>query len=204
MSGYRKTGIFPFNPSAPVVTPPVIEKEKQELKATRKERKDNRSVKILFQEKSSDFNSLKENVEPKKKKATFIPPYGATITEETFYEKKKSMEEEKKAKQENTELKPKSCKRKMVFTSPFSQSEKGLNEIDSKEKEKVKDKTVEKSHNKKLTKVTQVKESNTIETKKKGKGPLSNSTRGKGPAKRKHFVEVAPRVGRKILRNRLN
>ena len=192
MSGYRKTGIFPFDPSAPVVTPPVIEKEKQELKATRKERKDNRSVKILFQEKSCDFNSLKENVEPKKKKATFIPPYGATITEETFYEKKKSMEEEKKSKQENTELKPKSCKREMVFTPPFSQSEKGLNEIDSKEKEKVKDKTVEKSQNKKLKKVTQVKESNTFETKKKGKGPLSNSTRGKGPAKRKHVVDVAP------------
>ena len=79
-----------------------------------------------------------------------------------------------------------------MFTPPFSQSEKGLDEIDSKEKEKVKDKTVEKSQIKKLKKVTQVKESNTIEPKKKAKGPLNNSIRGKGPAKRKHVVEVAP------------
>ena len=47
MSCYRKTGIFPFDPSAPHVFPPVIEKQNKERNATRKTRKENRSVKIL-------------------------------------------------------------------------------------------------------------------------------------------------------------
>ena len=74
MSGFRKTGIFPYDSSSPLVSPPQITKEKPVVKVTRKERKDNRVVKILFQEKSEEFNKLKENVEPKKKRATFVPP----------------------------------------------------------------------------------------------------------------------------------
>ena len=114
--GYRNTGIFPFDPSLPV-SPPVIEKQNKERNATRKERKENRSVKILFQEKENDFNKLKESVEPKKKKSTFVPPYRATITEDSYYEQKKSMEKEKKGKQKKLEVKTKSCKRNAsIFT----------------------------------------------------------------------------------------
>ena len=169
MSGYRKTGIFPFDPSAPTVSPPLIEKQNRERNATRKERKENRSVKILFQEKENDFNKLKESVEPKKKKSTFVPPYGATITEDSYYEQKKSMEKEKKEKQKKAEVKTKSCKRKIVFTPPFSQNEKCSYLIDSRELGEVKNKTVEKNQNKKLKKDSTVNERNANEIKKKEK-----------------------------------
>ena len=91
------------------------------LQCTRKECKENRSVKILFSEKGSV--ELKESVEPKKKKTTFVSPYGAKITEDSYYEQKRSMEKEKKEKQKKVEMKTKSCKRKIVFMPPFSQNE---------------------------------------------------------------------------------
>ena len=55
MSGLKKTAIFPFDPLHPVSQPPEITKENQEIKGARKERNENRSVKILFQEKSDEF-----------------------------------------------------------------------------------------------------------------------------------------------------
>ena len=62
------------------------------------------------------------------------------------------MEKEKKEKQKKVEVKTKSCKRKIVFTPPFSQNENGSYLIDSKEIGGVKNKTVERNKNKKLKK----------------------------------------------------
>ncbi|KAH3771506.1 hypothetical protein DPMN_172828 [Dreissena polymorpha] len=50
---------------------------------------------IVFAGKENDFNQKKEEVEPKKQRATFVPPFGAVITEDKYYEKKKQMEETK-------------------------------------------------------------------------------------------------------------
>ena len=165
MSGYRKTGIFPFNPSAPVVSMPVVEKNEQKSKITRTERQDNRHIKILFEEKVNNFDKLKQSVE-KPKKSTFVPPYGATITEETYYTKKKAMEEEKKEKLQKAQIaeknsqcgKQKNIKRKLTFTPPFSDISCHTALANEENKEN--------------------------KTEKKGKGPLRNSSRGKGPAKK--------------------
>jgi hypothetical protein len=187
MSGYRKTGIFPFDPYAPCVTPPVINKKKHEIKETRKERKDNRTVTILFKEKSNDFIQQKENVELKKKRSTFVPPYGAAITEDNYYEKKKAMEEEKQQKEkkkENTEKeKQKLGKRKKVFNPPFSQSDNSIDE------------SAPNSINKraKFMNSDEGKNDTVNKKEKKGKGPKLNSERGKGPAKRakqKTVIEI--------------
>ena len=214
MSGFRKTGIFPYDPTSPYVSPPQITKEKPVVKATRKERKDNRVVKILFQEKSDEFNKLKENVEPKKKRSTFVPPYGAAITEDAFYEKK-MMEKEKKEKEEKKERNKKEkeekkernkkekeekkernkkkkeekkekkkgpCKRKQRFTPPYTQLPGPSDEI-------IIDDNVEKCDSKKPRTEKRAKT-----TKGKGKGPLINSNRGKGSAKKgnKNNVKVEP------------
>ncbi|XP_033728930.1 uncharacterized protein LOC117318038 [Pecten maximus] len=92
MSGFRKTGIFPFNPSAPSVEPPVITKQTESKNINRTERQDNRNVKILFQEKSSEYSTrLSEKGETKKKRKAFVPPYGCAITEDESYQNKKEM-----------------------------------------------------------------------------------------------------------------
>ena len=44
----------------------------------------------ILLKKSDKFNKLKENEELKKQRSTFVPYYGAAITEYVFYEKKKS------------------------------------------------------------------------------------------------------------------
>ena len=88
MSGFRTTGIFPYDHSSPLVTSPQITKKTLDAKATRKELKDNRVVKLLFQEKYDEFNKLNENVEPEKRWATFVFPYLAPIIEDAFYERK--------------------------------------------------------------------------------------------------------------------
>ena len=210
MSGFRKTGIFPYDPTSPHVSPPQITKEKPVVKATRKERKDNRVVKILFQEKSDEFNKLKENVEPKKKRSTFVPPYGAAITEDAFYEKKKMMEKEKKEKEEKKERNKKEkeekrernekekeekreekkkkgpCKRKQRFTTPYTQRPGPSDEI-------IIDDDVEKCNGKKA-RTDCSKEKCAKTTQGKGIGPLKNSKRGKGPAKKgqKNIMKVEP------------
>ena len=180
MSGFRKTGIFPFDPSAPCVTPPEINKEKNETKPTRKERKDNRSVKILFQEKSDEFNQQKESVELKKKRSGFVPPYGAAITEESYYEKKKCLAEEKKEKEEKKEMNKKVCKRKIIFTPPYSQQETSYQSLVDGQLKRSEETETKKSKKE----INSNKENKVKEIQKKGKGPLANSKRGKGPAKK--------------------
>ena len=175
MLGYRKIGIFPFHPSVPYVTPPVVNKVMKELKVTRKEQKDNGTVKILFQEKSSDFNKLKDSVEPRIKKCTFVPPYGAAITEDTMKKgkqwkqrKKQNKIQEKKEKTGTEKERLKSCKRALVFTPLFSLIGKSSCDMESEIKENDISENLVKSQ---------------IETKerliKKGRGPLPNSRRGK-------------------------
>lgn len=78
----------------------------------------------------------------------------------------------------------------MVFTPPFSQSETVQHEVDRKEK--TNDITIEITQNKNQRKDTKAKDNNISEMKKKGKGPLPNSLRGKGPAKKKKAVKEVP------------
>ena len=58
MSGFRKTGIFPFDPEAVKIKPPTLELQatKTTKLQSRKERKDSRSIKVLFQDKVTPFN----------------------------------------------------------------------------------------------------------------------------------------------------
>ena len=205
MPGFRKPGIFPFDPTSPRVAPPQITEEKPTVKASRKERKDNRVVKILFQEKSEEFMKLKEVVEPKKKRSTFVPPYGAAITEDSFFEKKKLTENEKKEREEKREKKKTEneektekeqiktqkkllCKSKQLIP-PYSQSRRPSpsDEIfidDNKE-----------MPNSKKARVDCGKKQE-IKSTRKGKGPVPNSKRRKGPAKKgKKIVKVDPVLG---------
>jgi len=80
MSGFRKTGIFPFDPEAVKIKPPTL--ELQARLQSRKEREDSRSIKVLFQDKVNPFNesAVAKDQPPKKKRKPFVPPFGAAIT----------------------------------------------------------------------------------------------------------------------------
>ena len=98
MSGFRKTGIFPLDPSAPVNKVPNVDTTERivNTKITRKERKDNRNVRNLLEEKSNSFHQAKEeNINKKRKRKSFIPPYGADITHDDIYKESKKRKEEK-------------------------------------------------------------------------------------------------------------
>lgn len=101
MSGFRKTGIVPFN--AEIVLPRPSTAELPTTVAatnkTRKERQDSRTITVLLQEKVKTFEDFKKGRdEPlKKKRKTFVPPFGAAITEQTFRDmiKEKELEKQK-------------------------------------------------------------------------------------------------------------
>ena len=54
-------------------------------------------------------------MEPKKKRAAFVPHYEAAITEDVFYEKKKMIKKEQKEKEEKKEENKGSCKREQMY-----------------------------------------------------------------------------------------
>ena len=64
---------------------------------TRKERQDSRTITVLLQEKVKTFEHVKKGTdEPlKKKRKTFVPPFGAAITEQIFRDMIKERELEK-------------------------------------------------------------------------------------------------------------
>lgn len=140
----------------------------------------------------------KESGELKPKKSTFVPPYGAAITEDCYCEKKKIMEEEKKEKKkEKTEKENQKLvfgKKKRLFSPPFSQKEHSSELKNHKpERDNDRDQNVDRSLNKKAKKKDEDKDNKVGKTEKKGKGPKSNSGRGKGPAKkskRKPLIEI--------------
>ena len=71
MSGFRKTVIFPLDLSAQVNKVPSVDRTERivNTKITRKERKDNPNVRILFEEKSNSFHQTKdENINKKTKR----------------------------------------------------------------------------------------------------------------------------------------
>ena len=90
MSKFRKTGIFPFDPEAVKIKPPTLElpATKTTKLQSRKERKDSRSIKVLFQDKVTAFNesAVAKDQPPKTKRKTFVPPFGAAITEAKYRE----------------------------------------------------------------------------------------------------------------------
>ncbi|KAJ8298090.1 hypothetical protein KUTeg_024621 [Tegillarca granosa] len=101
MSGFRKTGIFPFCSSEPSVSQPQFAKRQEEKCTSRKESIENRNVKILLKQKSEEFNRLKEqNTNKKKKRKTFVPLYGAAVTEDIFYQEKRNRKLNRKKKNE--------------------------------------------------------------------------------------------------------
>jgi hypothetical protein len=99
---------------------------------TRKERQDSRTITVLLQEKVKTFEHDKKGTdEPlKKKRKTFVPPFGAAITEQTFRDMIKERELEKQKTKPpkthtidlNTEQ-PEPSKKKPKFQTPFCQSD---------------------------------------------------------------------------------
>ena len=94
---------------------------------TRKERQDSRTITVLLQEKVKTFEHVKKGTdEPlKKKRKTFVPPFGAAITEQTFRDMIKERELEKqKTKPHTIDLnteQPEPSKKKQKFQTPFCQ-----------------------------------------------------------------------------------
>ena len=92
MTGFRKSGIFPYSPAAPIATPPEVTKSEEVVKATRKERQDNTAVTVLFQGKAEEFTKKKSETEQKKEREKFVPPYGATVTEDMYFVEKQKQQ----------------------------------------------------------------------------------------------------------------
>jgi hypothetical protein len=132
MSGFRKTGIFPFDAEIALPRPSTAELPTTvaATNQTRKERQDCRTITVLLQEKVKTFEHVKKGTdEPlKKKRKTFVPPFGAAITEQTFRDMIKERELEKQKTKPpkthtidlNTEQ-PEPSKKKQKFQTPFCQ-----------------------------------------------------------------------------------
>jgi len=130
MSGFRKTGIFPFDAEIALPRPSTAELPTTvaATNKTRKERQDSRTITVLLQEKVKTFEDVKKGRdEPlKKKRKTF----GAAITEQTFRDmiKEKELEKQKTKPPKthtidiNTEQ-PEPSKKKTKFQTPFCQSD---------------------------------------------------------------------------------
>lgn len=139
MAGFRKTGICPFDPeivkptpttTCQLPTPPIS-------CSTRKERKDSRSIKILFEDKNTAFEDSTEVKTTKKKRKTFVPPFGAAITEKKFREMIQEKETEKDTMKpsvkrtcsKRTTLTKKKTKFQTPYNSEKSQTEMSTNNI---------------------------------------------------------------------------
>jgi hypothetical protein len=129
MSGFRKTGIFPFDAEIALPRPSTAELPTTvaATNQTRKERQDSRTITVLLQEKVKTFEHVKKGTdEPlKKKRKTCVPPFEAAITEQTFRDMIKERELEKqKTKPHTIDLnteQPEPSKKKQKFQTPFCQ-----------------------------------------------------------------------------------
>lgn len=160
MSGFRKTGIFPFDPTAPIVSPPAINKKNESTAAARTERNNNRKVKILFHKKATEFTETvtdQRSMQAKKKRQLFVPPFGCEITEDGKYKEKKELQE-KKTEREAAK------KRKTSFIVPYKGSQDQEKKTDNCQK-------------------------TTLGVERRGKGPHKNSRKGKNICKRPALQE---------------
>ena len=117
MAGFRKSGIFPYSPTAPTVSPPAITKSDERVKASRKERNDNRAVTVLFQGQAEQFEKKKAETEQRKERKKFVPPYGATVTEDSYYTEKQKQQKMKEEKEKKKADESRKCK--PSFTTPY-------------------------------------------------------------------------------------
>ncbi|CAG2228438.1 unnamed protein product [Mytilus edulis] len=110
MSGFRKTGIFPYNPEVVLQKPkpadPVPSAAALSIMPTRKERKDMRSIKVLFENKVSKVEEALKPNPNKKRRSTFVPPFGAAITEETFRQLLEEKNQQKVKPKQTVETRP--------------------------------------------------------------------------------------------------
>lgn len=88
MSGFRKTGICPFNPEMvkTQASTSQISVTVNLTNQTRKEELDSALISVLFQDKVSTFNQAKKGTEvpPKKKRKKCVPPFEAAVIEQNF------------------------------------------------------------------------------------------------------------------------
>ena len=95
MSGFRATGIFPFNKD--VVRPKVVERTPASKPSeTRKGRNDTRNIKMLLDGAISPFE--RKNTEPVQKRKRFIPPHGALVSTAAFANDKRHREQQSTSK----------------------------------------------------------------------------------------------------------
>ena len=93
MTGFRKSGIFPFDPTAPPIGLPAPTAERtSSTPLSRKDRVHNRTVKLMLDGEVEPFeNSM--SVVIKKPRKKFVPPQGALVSTPQFLEEKKRSEE---------------------------------------------------------------------------------------------------------------
>ena len=182
MSGFRKSGVFPLDPAVIHVEVPTISTSSSEKTVCRKDRKDNRAVKILFKEKIEEFQNLKSSITEKPKRKRFVPPFGAAITEDQFLkEKEQNNMLPKPAKP------PQKRKQTKSFTPPFTDTQSSQLESNTSADCTLNQTKKKKSSEK--TKTPDAAETNANEQKKskvasKGKGPMKSS-KGKALMKKK-------------------
>ena len=156
MAGFRKTGIFPFDPTVakpkPQPTKSVDTNATASKSQTRKERRDVRAIKVLLEGKEAAFQEAKKrkaddddtdtSTQAAKKRKTFVPPFGTAITEQSFRDKILERENEKseKTKSAKVNLEKKTDKpstdasknpskaKKKKFQTPYSQPKENTQE----------------------------------------------------------------------------
>lgn len=88
MSGFRKTGICPFNPEMvkTQASTSQISVTVNLTNQTRKEELDSALISVLFQDQVSTFKQSKKGTEvpPKKKRKKCVPPFEAAVMEQNF------------------------------------------------------------------------------------------------------------------------
>jgi hypothetical protein len=139
ISGFRKTGSFPFDAEIALPHPSTAELPTTVAATiqTREERQDSRTSTVLLQEKVKTFEHVKKGTdEPlKKKRKTFVPPFGAAITEQTFKERELEKQKTKPPKTHTIDLnteQPEPSKKKPKFQTPVEGRGKAISASNGK------------------------------------------------------------------------
>ena len=124
MAGFRKSGIFPFDPLAiqievPQVTPP----ERLSVTVALPVTQDRSNLLLLIQDTEERYTNPKVDSN-KQKRARFVPPHVALITADEYYLKKREQEDNRRkkedAKQKTNEEKCVQQKKKKSIPTPFT------------------------------------------------------------------------------------
>ena len=105
MTGFRKTGILPFNRLAPVPkNKTIINTIPSKPTMTVKQKEQNNQIQMLLDGAIQPF--LEKSVPAKKPRKKFIPPQGALVTTDHYLQEKEAQEAKRKRKAEEAFVPP--------------------------------------------------------------------------------------------------